>query len=86
MVTTYKREIRIILRKSKKPMTCGEILKEIYKRGKLKIRTKTPNASLSSIILTDIKEKGNKSSFIKIQKLDKFFKAKSYYSFNPSVK
>ncbi|MBI4116971.1 winged helix-turn-helix domain-containing protein [Candidatus Pacearchaeota archaeon] len=66
METTFKLEAINILKKAKRPLTSEEITKEIIKRKNVKIMGKTPRATLYSILITEIKKKGNKSTFIKI--------------------
>ncbi len=62
-----KKEIIRVLKKNKKPMTCSQIHKSIIKRGKLKLRTATPNASICSIIVVDMM-KGDKSYFVRVSR------------------
>ena len=69
MATTLNGEAKIILSKTKKPMTAKQIYKEVIKRGNLMLITETPIASLSSSIYKDIKKNGRKSIFIKCSKL-----------------
>jgi hypothetical protein len=78
MVTTLKRESIIILKKAKEPMTSKQILNEIIKRNKLKLKSSTPSSSLSSVIYTDIKNNKN-SPFIIVEKLNKNLKKERYY-------
>jgi hypothetical protein len=66
MVTYIKKEVIKILKDNKKPMTCRQMYKVVLKRGKLKLRSSTPIASISSTIITNIKEKGDQSDFIKV--------------------
>ncbi len=82
MAMTLNEETRIILRKFKIPMTAKEIYKEIKKRGHIQLRTATPIASLNSGLYRDIKNKGNKSDFIKIEKMSKIGKYVRYYAIN----
>jgi len=67
-MTTYKLEAIKILKDAKRPLPSKEILKEIIRRGKIEIRGSTPNATLYSILIIDIKKNGNKSVFIKTEK------------------
>lgn len=85
-MTTILKEAKIILRKKKKPMTSKQIYSEVIKRGKLKLNTLTPIASLNSRIYLDIKEKGNKSDFINIKKISNERKIKNYHSLNKKIK
>lgn len=62
-MTTIIQEAKIILKESKKPLRPTQIADKIVKRGKLKFRGKTPNASVGARILTDIKRRGEKSIF-----------------------
>ncbi len=68
MIFTLKLEAIRILKKAKRPMPVSKIIKEIINRKKLKLRGNTPNASLSSIISRDIKEKGEMSLFVRTNK------------------
>lgn len=69
-----KAEIRRVLRKSKEPLTAKEIVKEIQKRGYYHFGGKTPNSSVCARLITDIKEKGEKSIF---EKTERGFRIKS---------
>jgi len=86
MISTLNREARIILNKSKKPMTAKQIYNEIIKRGNLKLKTRTPIASLISMIYTDIKNNGNESIFTKVEKISNGGKIEKYYTINKSKK
>ncbi|MGY4884446.1 MAG: winged helix-turn-helix domain-containing protein [Nanobdellota archaeon] len=80
MVTTLKREAIIILKKTKIPMTSKQILQEIIKRNKIKLKSSTPVSSLASVIYTDIKENGGNSPFIITEKLNENLKKERHYS------
>lgn len=65
MITTFKLEIIRILKKAKKPMTPKEITKELLRRGNIKPRSRTPQASVSARIIEEIKDNGENSIFVK---------------------
>jgi len=65
MAPTYKLETIEILKKNKKSMSADEIIKEIKKRKNVLIIGKTPQATLYSILIKEIKKMGTKSLFKK---------------------
>ena len=67
-MVTYSLEIIRILKKSKEPMTPKKITEEMLKRGNIKPRGSTPQATVSARIIEEIKEKGIKSIFLKTPK------------------
>lgn len=67
METTFRLETIEILKKVNKPLSVKEITKEILRRGNVRTRGSTPNATLNAILSKEIKQKGNKSAFIKTE-------------------
>ena len=65
METTFRLEAIDILKKANKPLAVKEITKEILRRGNVKTRGATPHATLSVIIIDEIKKKGKQSAFIR---------------------
>lgn len=55
-----------ILQETKRPMTAPEICQVALERQLIKTLGKTPEASMGAQIYTDINEKGDQSSFIKV--------------------
>jgi len=55
-----------ILKKKRKPLHSKEILKIALKKGFIKTKGKTPEATMNTVLLCDIKAKGNKSKFVKV--------------------
>lgn len=77
METTFRLEAIKILKKSKKPLRIKEITEEILKRGNVRTKGSTPNATLNVILNKEIKKKGNKSAFIKTE--DRLFTLNKNY-------
>jgi len=55
-----------ILKKKRKPLHSKEILKIALKKGFIKTKGKTPEAMVNTVLLRNIKAKGNKSKFVKV--------------------
>ena len=64
----YIEEIRIILKKGKRPMTSREITDELIGRRNIIPRSRTPGATVSARIVEEIKFKKEKSLFKKTPK------------------
>ena len=61
----YKEAAKQILKKHKKPLHYKEITRLALEEGILETDGKTPESSMNAQIVTDIKNKGDASDFIK---------------------
>ena len=64
----FKEAAYHILREEKIPLSAKEIAKIALKDGLITSDGKTPDATMAAVIYTDIKQKGEKSSFAKIKR------------------
>jgi short subunit dehydrogenase-like uncharacterized protein len=64
-----------ILQEAGQPLNCQEIVKQLLDRGLWKTDGKTPAATIYSAIITEIKNKGVQSRFVKTER-GKFIAAK----------
>jgi type III secretion system FlhB-like substrate exporter len=64
----FKEAAYHILREEKRPLSAKEITKIALKDGLITSDGKTPDVTMAAVIYTDIKQKGEKSSFAKIKR------------------
>jgi len=64
----FKKAAYHILKKEKKPLSAKDITQVALKEGLITSQGETPDASLGSIIYTDIKQKGEESLFAKVKR------------------
>lgn len=76
-MATYLEAAITILREAKEPLHYKEITRRAQKKGLIE-DAKTPTASISSAIVTNMKQNGNKSAFRRV--------GKGIYALNPSYR
>lgn len=64
----FKEAAYHVLRREKKPLSTKEITKISIKEGLITSKGKTPIATMGAVIYTDIKQKGEKSLFVKVKR------------------
>lgn len=64
----FKEAAYHILKRGKKPLSAKEITQIALREGLIRSTGKTPEATMGAVTYTDIKQKGEKSLFVKVKR------------------